>query len=299
MKHEAKRHHYIPQFILRNFCLDNGESLYYFDKHNKTLTIQKTRDVFMTENLYRDEINNPNVPTKIESDFAKFENEVSHIIKSKFLIEKKILITAEEDQKLKLFFALMGFRSKNTSEIFSGKLSDTSKQFYKHFQTNENFEDFWKRNLGYLLNCRSLNDIMQSEFIDEPIKIFMMKDVCGYFGLHFSVAEPKEDGEFIIGDTYPVVITGDIMDMMIYAIHPISPKRTILIVGNGADATPRDVIGFRQCILLPPKKEDDNITIYVKKMYPEEIQHINRLIAKEAKEGFAFFTDKTNSQLLK
>ncbi|MDE6214718.1 MAG: DUF4238 domain-containing protein, partial [Lachnospiraceae bacterium] len=32
MNKEPIRHHYIPQFILRNFCFDEENRLYYFNK---------------------------------------------------------------------------------------------------------------------------------------------------------------------------------------------------------------------------------------------------------------------------
>lgn len=32
MNKEPIKHHYIPQFILRNFCFDDGSHLFYYDK---------------------------------------------------------------------------------------------------------------------------------------------------------------------------------------------------------------------------------------------------------------------------
>ncbi len=64
MKIEPKRHHYIPQFILKNFCYDENNHLLYFDKKSGKISSEDTRDVFMVKNLYRDEINNADNPTK-------------------------------------------------------------------------------------------------------------------------------------------------------------------------------------------------------------------------------------------
>ena len=52
---EAVRHHYIPQFILRSFCGDNG-CLSYFDISQQRIVEKKTEEVFMTRNLYRDTV---------------------------------------------------------------------------------------------------------------------------------------------------------------------------------------------------------------------------------------------------
>ncbi|MBQ9106951.1 MAG: DUF4238 domain-containing protein [Clostridia bacterium] len=106
---EPIRHHFIPQFILKNFCFSNHGEVRYYCKKRNVESVANTRDVFMERNLYRDEINSPNDPTKIERDFAEFEREVSLIVKSKLLSEDKIILNMEEDSKLRLFFCIDGF----------------------------------------------------------------------------------------------------------------------------------------------------------------------------------------------
>ena len=91
MRKEPIRHHYIPQFILRNFACDkNGKLAYFCDKESQRISKHEVRDIFMERNLYRDEINEADKPIQIELDLAKFENEVSRLIKTKFLFERKI-----------------------------------------------------------------------------------------------------------------------------------------------------------------------------------------------------------------
>ena len=155
MKKEPIRHHYIPQFILRNFCFDNNGNTFYKDVKSKKESVKQIRDIFMEKNLYRDTKNNDD-PVKIEKDFALYENEVACIVKEKFLKSEEFPLTHSENEKLKLFFALMSFRSKFTHEFFKKKLSKESKHFYKKWQDDLNFEDYWKRNLGELVKCRSL-----------------------------------------------------------------------------------------------------------------------------------------------
>lgn len=106
---EPVRHHFIPQFILKNFCFNSRGEIRYYCKKTCVQSVANTRDVFMERNLYRDEINSPNDPTKIERDFAEFEREVSLIVKSKLLPEDKIILNMEEDAKLRLFFCINGF----------------------------------------------------------------------------------------------------------------------------------------------------------------------------------------------
>ena len=299
MKKEPKRHHYIPQFILKNFCFDDHNHLLYFDKQSKEVTVEDTRDVFMVKNLYRDEINNSSNPTKIEKDLSVFENEVSHIIKEKFLREKDIILTLEEDEKLRLFFAIMGFRSKGTNILFGEELSRESKKFYKHYQHDGDYVDLWKRNLGYAVNCRSTQEVIDHPDIDDPFKTFFCRDSAGILGMYIVVVEAREEDGFIIGDTYPVQLRGSTdagLELHIYSIFPISHNRTILMVDLGAQGTPRHITHFRECVLNQPifNKETNTIKIRVKKLYPEEIQYLNREIAENANDGFAFRKEPLN-----
>lgn len=293
MNKEPIRHHYIPQFILRNFCFNDNNELYYYDKESQETTIRSTRDVFMEKNLYRDEINHSDNPTKIESDLSRFENEISQIINGKFLNGKEITLTFSEEEKLRIFFAIMGFRSKNASNIFGKNTDRQNKEFYSYFQGNDNLQDFWKRNLGYIINCRTVEEILKHEKIDIPIKSFFKRDTVGIFGLYFAVVERKENEDFIIGDAYPVIENG-LLDngvrVPIYSMFPISPRRVILLVSNGAEATPRDVVYLRRCVFTKPKIDYDNmsITIRVKGLYNEEVRHLNSMVVKNAQEGIAF-----------
>ena len=101
MHPEPIRHHYIPQFILKNFCFEDRR-LYYFDKQTSCVSIKDTRDVFMARNLYRDEINYAADPVKIEKDLAEYEREIAQIIRERFLDGREIFITPQEDAKLKI-----------------------------------------------------------------------------------------------------------------------------------------------------------------------------------------------------
>ena len=155
----------------------------------------------MERNLYRDTINDEN-PVKIEEDLARFENEIAHIIKDKLLDKDEFRLTRSDHEKLKLFFALMSFRSKSMQELFKKNLSQESKKLYSNWQHDKNFEDFWKRNLGKLVKCRSLEDATNNEEIDLPIRIFLKRDMFGFWGKYICVVEPKEIGEFVLSDCY-------------------------------------------------------------------------------------------------
>lgn len=296
MTKEPIRHHYIPQFILRNFACDHDNKLvYYCDKENRFISERAIREIFMEHNLYRDEINNADKPVKIEYDLAKYESEVAHIIKEKFLDGRKTEITSTEDKMLKLFFAIMSFRSTNAKEQLTRGLSQESREYYKYFQPNEDFEDFWKRNLGCLVQCRSIDDVINHPDIDPPIKLFMQRDANGLSAKYFVVVEAKDGEGFILGDCYPIVVSGDYMNLPMYDIFPISPSRAILLASVGVDATPRDALTLRPGVFDIPQKNDiGNAVITRKRLLSEEVHYINREVEKNSHKGFIFFRSPKN-----
>lgn len=91
LKKEPIRHHYIPQFILRNFC-DNKGFMHYYSKEDNELILRKPKNIFMVRNLYRDEINYTDCSTKIEKDLGRFESEVSQIVRDKLLMGDAITL---------------------------------------------------------------------------------------------------------------------------------------------------------------------------------------------------------------
>ncbi len=118
-----------------------------------------------------------------------------------------------------------------------------------------------------------------------------MRDTLGVTGLYFVVAERREGCDFIIGDSYPVVVNGILpngLPLRLFSIFPLSPERVLMLVSNGANFAPREVVEFRECVLRNPKIDCNKITIRVKRLYQEEIEYINSLILKEAKEGVVF-----------
>ena len=290
MRKEPIRHHYIPQFILRNFACDTDRKVAcYYDKESQAVSKCEIREVFMERNFYRDEINCKDKPVQIEQDLSVFEREVAELIKSKFLDKRKIELTAEEDSMLKLFFAIMSFRNVNAKEQFSDKASKEFKDFYKYFQGNEDLEDFWKRNLGHLVKCRSMQDVANHTEIDPPIKWFMLRDTNSLLGKYIIVVEPKE-GDFILGDCYPLVFIGDYLRLPLYDVCPISPNRAIIIASRGVDHTPRDVLSLRPGVFDTPEiNEKGNSVIITKRLLLDELQFINREIEKNSHKGFIFF----------
>ena len=198
----------------------------------------------MVKNLYRDERSFPDLPTKTEGALAKYESEVAPILQEKILAADEIRLTVEEDAKLKLFFAVMGFRSKGTSLLFEKNMTDAAKKMYRRYQKDGDYTDLWKRNLSHLAACRSNDEVQRHTEIDDPFKLFFRRDtgsVCGHVD-DFAVAESAESELFIIGDTYPVDISvssdGKYWLHLLFRYFLLSPRRVLLLVANGAREGP-------------------------------------------------------------
>lgn len=286
MKNEAIRHHYIPQFILRNFSFNVSGDINYYDIESGEISVQRVSDIFMQKNLYRDEINHPDIPTQIENELAKFEGEAAKVIK-KFLLGNEITITECENESLLLFLAIMGFRSYNTFKTFLNPQT-ISKEFYTRWQHDGDLVDFWKRNLGLTAGCRSLKEVLNHPNIDEPFKIFMTRDVFGTFGKYFIVLEKRGNEDFLIGDCYPVVTRGDFLNLHLFDYYPLSPSRILIVASNGVEGAPQSVKKFKDDILKQPRRRLGAITIRIKKIYEQDVLDINADIIKHSKIGLAF-----------
>jgi len=74
-----KKHHYVPQFLLRNFARVGGTRLYVFDKQNDRVFPASVADVAAENRLY--EFSLGNVTATIESSLADFESKVAGVLR--------------------------------------------------------------------------------------------------------------------------------------------------------------------------------------------------------------------------
>ena len=295
---EPIRHHYIPRFLLRPFSFKEERVLYYDKKLGET-SVKNIADVFMAKNLYRDTLHHPEKPTKIEEDFSKYEDRVAKIVK-KFLDSDDVLISKEESEALKLFFAIMGFRAQRVKEAFGSNIKAENKKFYgKYLEVNEDYVDLWTRNIGELVNCRSINDVLVNPNIDDPIKTFMKRDVIGLVGTYFAIVQCDETEEFILGDSYPIDVFSEGLGgsrFTLYSVFPISPRRAILQVANRSLDAPLGVLGLtKKSYFQRPRfqQDQDIMKIHVGQMRTEDIKEINKMIFKAATVGIIMKSKKS------
>jgi len=246
----------------------------------------------MVRILYRDTVNNPENPVKIEDDLAKIEGRVSKIFR-KMIEEDDIVLSTSEEEEVRLFISIMGTRAKSAFDDFGEDAPKEIKAFYEPFLKGGNLIDFWKRNLALLANCRSYKDVERNSDIDEPVKFFIGRDMIGLTGMYLMVVERRGSEDFILGDNYPIVVEGSSdngIKLPMYYICPLSPSRCLMMVSRGVELTKMTVSGFKESFFQPPKQKPygKSMSIHVQKIYEDNVKRFNKMIYENADEGVVF-----------
>lgn len=303
MVSEPKRHHYIPQFILKNFNDENSQ-IYYWDIANKELQKRNTRSVFMNMHMYRDDNNYPNQPTIIESALADFECEISKIINGKLLEDNQVVLKRNELEQLRIFLSLLSFRSNLRMEQYKdNKFDKFTRDVLKEF-SDEDFESLWKKELLELAKARSYDEIRENQNIDPIIKTDFLNDLEG---MYMTLIDAR-GGDFIISDIYPTLEIFPIqpnVNIHLHCLYPLSPTRMLLLnhimfKKEIDDPIYNRMVSFSQIsgdmIVRPENKyvlngaflSNDEYKYKVKKIYAKDVQYLTALQLNEAKVGVVF-----------
>lgn len=305
MKQEPRKHHYIPQFILRNFY--NSDNLInYWDIETSKLETSNTKKIFMNVDMYRSEELYIDDPTQIEFNFSIFECEIAKLIAEKVLINsKKIVIRRDELEKLRIFISLLSFRSNFRMEQYKNSLFDPeTKEILMHYQPDGNFENLWKNELNILAKCRTYKQIIDSDEIDPIIKKEFLNDLEGYY---MTIAEAR-GGQFVLSDVYPTFEAFQTKEATIpmHYLLPLSPTRLLFLnhiafkkecSSNQLPKRMLAISNIRGDLIETPKNEynngivtsmDDEFVYKVKRIYEPDIIYINELILNEARVGIIF-----------
>ncbi len=303
-KHKARKHHYIPQFILKNFKDENGQ-VKYWNKENNKLEKRNTKSVFMNINMYRDETLNEENPTQIESKFSVFECEIADLIYKKILNQNEIVLKRSELEKLRIFMTLMSFRSNSRMEQYKNNSFDEStRNILLKFQPDGNFEELWKRELDALASCRNYEEIEKSELVDPIIKLDFTNNLKGFY-MTFVDAR---GGQFILSDIYPTLEVFPVggINIHMHCLLPLSPTRMLLLnhimfkKENQNNPMFREMIELSQIkgdAIVPPNNKykiygsmsmDDEYIYKVRKIYASDVCYMNALVLNETRVGVIF-----------
>lgn len=303
-KQEARKHHYIPRFILKNFNDENGQ-VNYWDVKKKKLEKRNIKSIFMNVDMYRDETLNSEDPTQIESRFSIFEREIADLIAKKVLDKDEVILSRRELEMLRIFITLLSFRSDSRkNQYINNDFNTSTRNELLRYQPDGNFEKLWKRELDVISICRTFEDIENSSEIDPILKSEFSNALKGFYMTFIDA----RGGEFILSDIYPTL---EIFPMLIANIHmhfmlPISPTRMILLnhimflkksPGDLIFAKMVELSKIKGDAISPPRERHlpngsmslDDIFVYkVKKIYASDVKYMNALVLNEARVGIIF-----------
>lgn len=279
------RQHYIPQFILRNFCHDEQKKkVYFFNAADRGFSVQNVSDVFMEKYLYAD----GDDPTETEKCLAKFESEIAEILK-KFVNDREIVLSIPQGAALRIFLSLLAFRSVNTREQFRSGLSEDSRRIYSGGENGFDFEKLWLKNVRLLSLCRDMKDVMACEGVHRLVKLFFHRE---YSRFYTCLLEKRGEVDFAISDCYPTLMNvetdlpnGKKLNLPVYYFFPLSPERLLLLVEQNADCAPRALIRLDITKLRGPKRAQGGLSFRPVNIYEDDVEWINQMMIENAARG--------------
>ena len=303
---EPIKHHYIPQFILKNFNDENGQ-LNYWNINDSRLEKRNSLSVFMIKNMYRDEINHTENPVIIENQFSYFEDEIARLINDKILINSnKIILTRSELEKFRIFLTLFSFRSNfRMKQYEENNFDDATRAILLKYQQDGNFKNLWKKELYELTSCRTYDDIKNNEKIDHIIKQDFLNDYEGYF---MSFADAR-GGEFVLSDIYPTSEFYPIpqpFGLHLHYLFPLSPTRMLILNHIMFKKENKNTLEFADMLKVSKIKEhipepkvkyktsqwihdpNDEFLYNCIKVYSKDVVKLNCLTLNEARTGIIF-----------
>lgn len=287
------KQHYIPQFIIKNFCKTDKKT-YYFDVSNKSITQKFPNEIFEEKYLYEYSQDKKGNINKIELDLAKFEMEVGNVIKQ-FLTNYSVSVSFEESEMLKYFFFIMILRSKFMLSSYNKEIFEFNQQKFPDI-TERELDEFYKNNLEKLVNCRTLMDI--NEAINTQ---FIQYAATMLIGKHLVLFECGDKLEFVLGDAYPIALGQKIYPFdffnwmsLVSLIFPISYNRAIGLVDTYDElhAMLRHFKIKNKDWYDEPKKFGTGMLIQLKYLTDEDVVYINKGILKNSREGLCFRSER-------
>ena len=287
------KQHYIPQFIIKNFCKTDKKT-YYFDTANKSITQKFPNEIFEEKYLYEYSQDKKENINKIELDLAKFETDASYVLKQ-FLTNNNVSVSFEESEMIKYFFFIMILRSKFMLSSYNKEILEYNQQSFPDI-TEKELDEFYKENLEKLVNCRTLMDInetINTQFIQYAAMMLVNK--------HLVLFECGDKLEFVLGDAYPIALGQKIHPLDIFnrmslvsLIFPISYNRAIGLI----DTYDEFHSMFRHSKInnkdwyVEPKKFGTGILIQLKYLNDEDVAYINKGILNNSREGVCFRSER-------
>lgn len=192
------RQHFIPKFVLRNFCrekdkLDN-DILYVFNNFTFEIERQRTSDAYMIKNLY--DSNQFEDVKQLEIDLGNYlEQKVKPLFERLLLSKDKYEINRDELKLIKKYLLIQIYRSEtNMTYYLSQNIKGKIELSEASLKPGEDKLDFWKREM-YTIIHNKWDYLISMKCDIESIRLFASEINQG----HLCFFGTNEE-EFIIND---------------------------------------------------------------------------------------------------
>ncbi len=215
------RSHYIPQFILRNFC-EEGK-ITYCDLDAKDTSLRNPRSVFSEVGYYPDTIEK-NLSVKAEHLFANlYHNKLENARNS-------VVLLPDELFALKKYLIVSSIR-------YDYEVTDEDEKYYD--QLPDNFRPEFIGSLNYVLGCESANDMVEYlrkmvpsdpsdilGFLDkDDVNIPLWNEIKDILQSYVVFVKAPKEEEFLIPDTGKGVYMGPMSKKKMYGLLEVVMKQ--------------------------------------------------------------------------
>ena len=133
-----KIQHYVPQFILRNFCFNENQQIYVFDKKTEKVFPTNIENIAAEKGFYN--FKNGEFTFSIENNLSNLESSAANAIERIIKYESLSAIAKDEKLLLSLFIAAQFSRTKQ-QRILLKQMNDSIVEFVKKLGGDPNQVD--------------------------------------------------------------------------------------------------------------------------------------------------------------
>lgn len=230
------------------------------------------------------------------------------MFRDKIIDKNPILLTREENEKLRKFLYLLSFRSTSRKQQYIDANFDeiTKSHLAKHVE-NEDYVDLWLREIEMILDTQNYQEIQNNEKVSWTIRTDFWTHLSGYY---MTFVTPKGQ-DFLLCDIYPTAEIYPIgfngANLYAHLIFPISHNLLLLLNHISFKAGSYiDVPMIHKMVTLsqikgnsinPPKasyaalnaySKEDIYTYKINKIYSSKVEYINRLMLNEVRNDFSY-----------
>lgn len=187
-----KKQHYVPQFLLRNFAVENTEKLFTFNKQQDRVFPTTVRDSASENGFYNIEVSEKKYT--LEYKLGNLESLASQVI-SKICLSESLADLEDDDHQILCFFAANLLLRVKKQRVFTSQLNAEMANFARKLgiepNTFANFKELTKEDV----------ELQHVNFLNKELLTFANKFGDKAVGL----LRAPDNNSFIISDN-PVVM---------------------------------------------------------------------------------------------